>query len=32
MNSEHVGMHIDGFDGVLGGYAIGQMNMEEICC
>ena len=25
----HVGRHIDGFDGVLGGYSIGQRNFEE---
>ena len=24
----HVGRHIDGFDGVHGGYGVGQMNLE----
>ena len=27
-NNGHVGRHIDGFDGVHGGYGIGQRNME----
>ena len=25
----HVGRHIDGFDGVHGGYGVGQRNLEE---
>ena len=25
----HIGRHIDGFDGVLGGFAVGQRNFEE---
>ena len=26
----HVGRHIDGFDGVHGGYGVGQRNLEGI--
>ena len=25
----HIGRHIDGFDGVHGGYAVGQRNLER---
>ena len=27
----HIGRHIDGLDGVHGGYGVGQRNFEEEC-
>ena len=26
--NEHIGRHIDGFDGMHGGYGLGQRNLE----